>query len=162
VAVTCALGADNALQATSLLERARDLGVDRVGFLPLHDFSGNRVGAAGPPAAFPLAARSGADGLVDNSREYLELFERAYAGARNPVPCAAPRTSLVVDCYGDVYPCVPLNATREKIPGNGDLQALWRSRAYTAVRQRLAGCRACFWNCHTELNLALDRLGANR
>ena len=77
------------------------------------------------------------------------------------MPCAAPRTSLVVDCYGDVYPCVPLNAARKKI-GSGDVRKLWRSETYRRVRESLKDCRACYWNCHTELNLALDRLGGLR
>jgi len=178
VAITCALGAENVALADAVLERARDLGADSVGFIPVHDFPANRVAGTAQGAAFPLVGRSGRDALIDNSRAYLDLFQRAYAGEANPVPCAAPRTSIVVDCYGDAYPCVPLNATRERV---GDasgtwrrhgvpsrrqvadrITALWRSEAYGRVRERLHDCRACFWNCHTELNLALARFGANR
>ncbi len=165
VALTCAVGAANVGSARRLLDRARDLGVDRVGFLPVHDFPANRVSGVAPPAQgggdplFPLEALRD-DPLVDNSRAYLDLFGPAFAGARNPVPCAAPRTSIVVDCYGEVFPCVPLNAAREPV-GRGDIRELWRSETYRRVRERLAGCRACFWNCHTEMNLALGRLGAN-
>lgn len=165
VALTCALGAGNADDAWRLLERARDLGVDRVGFLPVHDFPANRVarlpgrerGAQGMPSRWSALAD---DPLVDNSRAYLDLFGPAFAGARNPVPCAAPRTSIVVDCYGEVFPCVPLNAAREPV-GRGEIRDLWRSETYRRVRERLAGCRACFWNCHTEMNLALTRVNAN-
>ena len=160
ISVTCALGERNVSLAGALLERARDVGVDRVGFIPVHEFPANRVGSAGS-AGFPLLERSGRDPLLDNSRAYLGLFGRAYAGERNPVPCAAPRTSVVVDCFGDAYPCVPLNATRVPV-GHGDIRALWRSETYRRVRASLSGCRACFWNCHTELNLALERFGANR
>jgi len=159
VALTCALGAGNVEQADALLERARDLGVDRVGFLPVHDFPA--VGVAtlngtSRPAAARLAARAGRDPLVDNSRAYLGLFARAYGGAPSPIRCHAPRTSVLVDCYGAVYPCVPLNAARRPV-GEGDVRALWRSEAYRRVRAALSGCRACYWNCHTELNLALGR-----
>jgi len=161
VALTCALGEGNASRAEELLERARDLGVDRVGFLPVHDYGPTGVarlhdGAAG--AVERLARRAGRDPLVDNSPEYLALFASAYAGGTNPVPCAAPRTSLVVDCYGEVFPCVPIHA-RRKAAGSGDPRRVWRSHAYAALRARLADCRACFWNCHTELSLALSRLG---
>jgi len=160
IAVTCALGKENVARAGAVLERARDAGVDRVGFIPVHEFPANRVGDAGA-SGFPLLERSGRDPLLDNSRAYLGLFGRAYAGEKNPVPCAAPRTSVLMDCYGDAYPCVPLNATRQAI-GNGDIADLWRSETYQRVRESLSGCRACFWNCHTELNLALKRFGANR
>ena len=175
VAVTCALGRENAGQAAQVLERARDIGADRVGFIPVHDFPANRVTGAAPAAAFPLVDRSGRDALVDNSRRYLELFARAYAGEPNPIPCAAPRTSIVVDCYGEAYPCVPLNAVGVRVPGtwrrnsaqerrqvSDTIKALWRSETYKRVREKLDGCRACFWNCHTELNLALSRFGGNR
>ncbi|MHC4933441.1 MAG: radical SAM protein [Planctomycetota bacterium] len=158
IALTCALGAGNADLAPAMLDRARDLGVDRVGFLPVHDFPSNRIeGTNGRPLRLPVD-----DPLLDNSAEYLALFGRAFDGERNPIPCLAPRTSLVVDCYGEVYPCVPLNAARKGRlrPEGGDLRALWRSEAYRRLRDELKGCRDCYWNCHTELNLTLRKLGS--
>jgi len=159
VTLVCALGASNGDRTGRLLERARDLGVDSVSFLPVHDFPANRVAATcGTDAATAdLIARSEGDPLLDNSRAYLDLFARAYRGEPNPVPCTAPRTSVVVDCYGEVYPCVPLNAARRPV-GRGDVRQVWRSRTYRQARDALHGCRACYWNCHTELNLALARL----
>jgi MoaA/NifB/PqqE/SkfB family radical SAM enzyme len=164
VALTCALGENNAADAEALLDRARDLGVDRVGFIPIHDFPANKVasgnGTMGDAAA-ALLARSGKDPLLDNSRAYLELFAAAYRGERNPVRCTAPQTSIVVDCYGAVFPCVPLNAAGEEV-GRGDPREVWRSAVYEKVRESLKDCRACFWNCHTEMNLALRKLGGPR
>lgn len=161
VALTCALGPGNAASAGALLPLARDLGVDRVGFLPLHrnDGMGAVPDAAAAAAGRRLAALAESDPLVDNSPEYLALFPAAFAGGGSPVRCSAPRTSIVVDCYGDVFPCVPLNAARKPV-GSGDPRRVWRSRAYRAARASLAGCRACLWNCHTEMNLALRRVGA--
>jgi len=161
VALTCAVGERNADQVGALLDRARDLGVDRVGFLPVHAFPANRVAGLNgkADAATRALLRHAGDPLVDNSRAYLELFGPAFAGRPNPVPCAAPRTSVVVDCYGEVYPCVPLNAARRPV-GRGDVREVWRSRTYREARAALRSCRACYWNCHTELNLALRRLGA--
>jgi MoaA/NifB/PqqE/SkfB family radical SAM enzyme len=155
IAVTCALGRENAGLAPALLARARDVGADRVGFLPVHDFPANRV-ATGESLAPALPQD---DLLLDNSPAYLALFSRAYGGAPNPVPCTAPRTSVVVDCYGEVFPCVPLNAARRAV-GRGDVRRVWRSETYRRARRALKGCRACYWNCHTELNLALRRMGA--
>ncbi|MHC4550694.1 MAG: radical SAM protein [Planctomycetota bacterium] len=158
VALICALGPGNAGRAGALLARARDLGVDRVGFNPVHDFPANRVVATnGSGAADELRAAAGRDPLLDNSRAYLDLFAPAYRGEPNPVPCTAPRTSVLVDCYGEVYPCVPLNAARRPV-GRGDVRELWRSATYRRARQALRSCRACYWNCHTEMNLALRRL----
>ncbi|MEM8885260.1 MAG: radical SAM protein [Planctomycetota bacterium] len=163
IALTCALGETNVEDAELLLDRARDIGVDRVGFIPIHDFPANKVAESNGRTEDVLArllARTGRDPLLDNSRAYLQLFGAAYRGEANPVPCAAPRTSLVVDCYGSVFPCVPLNAARQEV-ARGDPREVWRSKTYEAARASLQGCRACFWNCHTELNLALRKLGSN-
>lgn len=165
VALTCAVGETNVSKAPAILDRARDLAVDRVGFIPIHDFPANCVAGSKDgndlgPAAASLAALGRTDPLVDNSREYLELFGPAYRGEPNPVRCAAPRTSIVVDCYGAAFPCVPLNTTKEEI-ARGDPREVWHSKTYADVRSSLEDCRACYWNCHTELNLALRKMGAN-
>jgi MoaA/NifB/PqqE/SkfB family radical SAM enzyme len=158
VALTCALGPGNARGVDALLDRARDLGVDRVGFLPVHTPAGGVApeDREAAEAARRLAEKARRDPIVDNSPSYLDLFARAFAGLPSPVACHAPRTSLVVDCYGTVYPCVPLNAARKPV-GEGDVRALWRSETYRKAREALKGCRACYWNCHTEMNLALGR-----
>jgi len=157
VALTCALGAGNAGKVDALLARARDLGVDRVGFLPVHTPAGGLGPEDGETREAAVRLASLGDPLVDNSRAYLDLFAGAFSGQPSPVPCHAPRTSVVVDCYGTVYPCVPLNAARKPV-GEGDVRALWRSETYRRAREALRGCRACYWNCHTEMNLALGRL----
>jgi MoaA/NifB/PqqE/SkfB family radical SAM enzyme len=161
VAITCALGEGNADGFEALLDRARDVGVDRVGFLPVHDFPANNVAKGGAPvsaAAARLLERSSRDPLLDNSRAYLRLFDVAFRGEQRPLPCTAPRNSVVVDCYGAVFPCVPLNAVNKEV-GRGDVRELWRSETYARVRESLEGCRACFWNCHTEMDLALRKIG---
>jgi len=163
VALTCALGESNADQFDALLDRARDLGVDRVGFIPIHDFPANRVAPASSPvsaAAQRLLDRSTKDPLLDNSRAYLRLFDSAFRGEERPIACSAPRTSVVVDCYGAVFPCVPLNSVNQEV-ARGDVREVWRSETYTRARESLRGCRACFWNCHTEMDLALQKLGGS-
>jgi len=161
VALTCALGETNADQFDLLLDRARDLGVDRVGFIPIHDFPANRVAPFNgkvSDAAQRLLDRSRSDPLLDNSRAYLRMFDAAFRGEQRPIACSAPRTSVVVDCYGAVFPCVPLNTVKQEV-GRGDVREIWRSETYARVRESLHGCRACFWNCHTEMDLALRKLG---
>ena len=173
VALTCALGESNADLFEALLDRARDIGVDRVGFIPVHEFPANRVAQANGPVSdvgARLLARSRYDPLLDNSRAYLALFDAAFRGEQRPFACSAPRTSVVVDCFGSVFPCVPLNAASEPVGqlavgrgsvGRGDVAELWRSETYARARESLKGCRACFWNCHTELDLALRKIGGS-
>jgi len=162
VALTCALGESNAAGARALLERARDLGVDRVGFLPVHAFpSAAVIPAEQAEAARGLAQRAEFDPLIENSARYLSLFERAWKAEPRPHPCLAPRNSLLVDCYGSVFACVPLNAAGRAV-GRGEPGRLWRSNRYRRARRALKACRACYWNCHAELDYALARLGIRR
>jgi len=97
-----------------------------------------------------------ARGVLDNSTAYLDLLPRAFRGEPSPLRCYAPWSSVVVDCYGDVYPCFPL-MERKRPVGRIPLAALWRSEAYRLERARLASCTACLWNCHTEMNLVLPQ-----
>jgi MoaA/NifB/PqqE/SkfB family radical SAM enzyme len=97
-----------------------------------------------------------ARGVIDNSLAYLDLLPRAFRGEPSPLRCYAPWSSVVVDAYGDVYPCFPLMERKQPV-GRIPLAPLWRSAAYAKERARLAACKACLWNCHTEMNLALPQ-----
>ena len=67
----------------------------------------------------------------------------------------------MIDGHGRVFPCVPLSEVDRPIGvvGPGELASFWKSERYAAARRGLAGCRACYWNCHTEMNLLWQRAG---
>jgi MoaA/NifB/PqqE/SkfB family radical SAM enzyme len=142
----------------AVAESALAAGADRLGVIPVHDFGQGETPvhpdeiARGRRALDELARR----GRLDNSSAYLDLLPRAFAGQASPLVCYAPYSSVVVDCYGDVYPCFPLMERKEPV-GRLPLAPLWRSPAYAAARERLSSCTACLWNCHTELNLVLPQ-----
>jgi MoaA/NifB/PqqE/SkfB family radical SAM enzyme len=152
------LTSHNLHEAHRVVRTAVQAGADRVGVIPVHDFGQGET----PPTAAQV--RTGledlrtlhAEGLVDNSTGYLDLLPRALRGEPSPLFCYAPYASVVVDCYGDVFPCFPLMERREPV-GRLPLAPLWRSAAYAAARDRLASCTACLWNCHAELNLVLPQ-----
>lgn len=152
------LSARNLHQAGDVVRVAREAGADRVGVIPVHDFGhGETVPDADAVAAGLEALRAmHARGWVDNSTGYLDLLPRAFRGEPSPLYCYAPYASVVVDCYGDVFPCFPL-MERNEPAGRIPLAPLWRSEAYQAERDALAACTACLWNCHAELNLALPQ-----
>ncbi len=152
------LTSHNVHKAGDVVRTAVAAGADRVGVIPVHDFG---QGEAAPDADHIVAAladleRLHAEGLVDNSTGYLDLLPRAFRGEPSPLYCYAPYASVVVDCYGDVYPCFPLMERKEPA-GRLPLAPLWRSPEYAAVREQLASCTACLWNCHAELNLVLPQ-----
>ncbi len=158
VTAVTVLTAANVAHVEAVADVAREAGADRLGILPVHDFGQGET----PPDAASLAAgmdalhRLHASGFLDNSLAYVDLVPRALSGGESPLRCYAPQASVVVDCYGDVYPCFPLMERGEPV-GRIPLIRSWRSPAYEAARRRLASCRACLWNCHAELNLVLPQ-----
>jgi MoaA/NifB/PqqE/SkfB family radical SAM enzyme len=152
------LTSKNLAEAPRVVEAALAAGADRVGVIPVHDFG---QGESTPTSADVARGLEGlrrlhARGVIDNSLAYLDLLPRAFRGEPSPLSCYAPWSSVVVDAYGDVYPCFPLMERKQPV-GRIPLAPLWRSQAYADARERLASCRACLWNCHTELNLALPQ-----
>jgi MoaA/NifB/PqqE/SkfB family radical SAM enzyme len=152
------LTAHNVGRAEAVARTALAAGADRVGVLPVHDFGQGETAAAAEDVQRGIEGlrRLREEGVLDNSAAYLELLPRAFRGEPSPLRCYAPHASVVVDCYGDVYPCFPLMERKEPV-GRVPLAPLWRSEAYAAARRRLAACTACLWNCHTEMNLILPQ-----
>lgn len=153
----------NIHQIGDVVDVACEAGAERVGVIPVHDFGHGE--SEMDPELLAEGLRSLAalhdQGLIDNSTAYLDLIPRAFRGESSPLKCYAPYASVVVDCYGDVYPCFPLMERRQP-KGRIPLAPLWRSAAYQAERDALSACTACLWNCHTEMNLALPQPGAAR
>jgi MoaA/NifB/PqqE/SkfB family radical SAM enzyme len=158
LAAVTVLTAANVSRVEATVRTALAAGADRVGVIPVHDFGQGETTPDGAAVAEGLAAlrRLHAEGAIDNSLAYLDLLPRALRGEASPLRCYAPWSSVVVDCYGDVFPCFPLMERKEPV-GRIPLAPLWRSPAYAAARARLAPCRACLWNCHAEMNLALPQ-----
>ena len=96
--------------------------------------------------------------MLENSPAHLKLFKSSFAALPSPIRCSAGYNSLAVDCYGNVFPCVPW-INRGKISGNireESLFQLWKSVEYQQQREETVRCRDCYLNCQTELNLLFD------
>ncbi len=98
------------------------------------------------------------EGLIDNSIGYLRLLKLALRNDRVPIRCLAGYSSLFLDCYGNVFPCLghlALNKPIGKV-GQTTLEDLWFSKRYGDLRAEMTGCRDCCFICHLEMNVALD------
>jgi MoaA/NifB/PqqE/SkfB family radical SAM enzyme len=165
IGITSVLTPDNADQVEQLADLAESLGVDSLGFIPMHEYhDGDDLGDVAPERPWAAKMERATDTLrrlkrerdiVENSDAYLSMFSRCFAGRPSPLRCHAPSTSLVIDGYGRVFPCVPLSEVDRPIGRvrGEDLAAFWKSEAYATERRRLSACTACYWNCHTEMNL---------
>lgn len=165
------IGTDNHREIRAFLDLARDRGVDSVGFMPVFDVYRERQERADNDQRLMEQAvvelrqlkRSEFHNFIDNTDAYLSLFGKAWRAEASPLQCYATYQNLVIDSYGNVFPCaLPFSDGGEPI-GNvrgGDVAAFWHSEAYQGHRRRLDSCRACLWNCHTEVNLLYQKAPA--
>jgi MoaA/NifB/PqqE/SkfB family radical SAM enzyme len=168
VGITTVLTAGNVEKAFGMADLAREIGVDSLGFIPVHEYhDGLSSREMLPRREFAERARVALDrlqatsnGILENSRRYLSLFPRCFSGRESGLKCYAPYGSMVVDCYGRVFPCVPFSEIDEPIAviESDGIPDCWGSPEYAAKRRDLAACQACYWNCHTEMNLLFQRV----
>jgi radical SAM protein with 4Fe4S-binding SPASM domain len=159
---------NNVHEIKDLVKLAIEHHVDGIGFIPVHgfypEFQSDRQQIMSDPAWMStldqtvegLIAMKRQGSPIENSQAYLKLFKLCFRGKPLPIPCYAGYTSCVVDCYGDIFPCVPWNNWDRSVQNirNTSLKAFWYSKEYENIRKiRINPCRDCFWNCHTEMNL---------
>ncbi len=164
VTYTFVLGPDNCREVPDFVRLARDRGINSVSFIPL---SGCYSGAAAHTSEGLRAmddavawireekTRAADSEFIDNSDAYLSLFPRAFRSVPSPLRCYVGYHNVMVDCYGNVYPCAlhyelhrPMGSIRDK-----PLREVWHSDSYEQGRRELTSCTDCYWNCHTEINL---------
>jgi len=164
VTYTFVLGPDNCHEVPAFVELARRRGVSSVSFNPLTACYSD----AQPNDAEKLRgmddtvrwlreekARSRDSEFIDNSDAFLRLFPRAFRAEPSPLRCYVGYHNVVVDCYGNVYPCTVHYQFGRAVGNVRDLplRTMWHSANYQRTREKLTGCTDCFWNCHTEINL---------
>jgi len=157
----------NVDEVKEMVALARDLHVDCIEFIPCQTFRSDAGGGTAIDPAFLekidamtkyLAGLEHRDVKIENSPTHLRLFGRSFRNEKSPLRCFAGYNSLSVDCYGEVYPCVPWYNWR-RAAGNvahQDLRDFWYSAEYNKVRREVAGCRKCYLNCQAELNILFN------
>lgn len=148
-----------------MLDLGRTLGIDCIELIPRQPFGALQQSAAGSDllAKVDRLVRSLLNrehqGLpLENSPAHLKLFHSSFAGLPSPVRCSAGYNSLAVDCYGNLFPCVPwINWGKSSgSVSSGKVSDAWRSASYQQQREATTMCRDCYLNCQTELNLLFD------
>ena len=168
LALVAVINQDNIDEIRELVELAERTGVDSIGFMPVHPYFEKDKEAvllqekfyARIPAVldYLLEKKKNSD-IIDNSEKYIKLFEPALQGKESPLTCTAGYSAIGVDCYGNVYPCMPwVEVGRPVANINGSsLKEIWDSESYAKTRKEIEKCHMCFWNCHTEMNLLFQR-----
>ena len=117
--VVAVLDDTNLDEVPEMISLSRELGADCMEFIPRQPFTAaDRNIDRSIPVDEALLDRvdrmvahirnAAKDGFgIENSPAGLGLFRSAFAGLPSPVRCRAGYNSLLVDCYGDVFPCFP-------------------------------------------------------
>ncbi|MCP4912746.1 MAG: radical SAM protein [Oligoflexia bacterium] len=164
--ISSTLGKNNYSEAIELVQLAKSLGADYIGFMPVHeiapdldnhDYSLNNESDLESlfKTVDQLIKIKKEDDFIETSVAYLKMFKSFYQNEKLPIPCLAGYTTLVVDCYGEVFPCFAFYEMKKSwgnIKEKG-LKAFWDSYDLKIKREKIKACRECYWNCQVETNL---------
>lgn len=166
VTIVSCVSHHNLEELEKIAKLAADLKVDKLGFIPMHSFSKKKAGAISTQDPFPRIGQRFEEAVskikaskiipLDNSSYYTSSFPLAFEGKKFPLPCLAGKTSINIDCYGQVFTCLPfleLNKPSFKLSPPKKLKDFWLGKEFEKIDKAASSCRDCFWNCHAELSI---------
>ncbi len=164
------ISSENLPEVPAIVALARSWKADSLGFMPAQFFDLPSMKPLGDSGMTPqrlleldlLLDGLRKDPLVESSGAYLDLFADCLSGKSSPLSCLVGYHSLTVDCFGNAYRCFPFGLMGvEPVPMAGlTLPQWWASEDAADLRRKAESCHACYWNCHTELNLLFQKKGA--
>ncbi len=171
--VVSVVSSENLVELPAIVALAKCWGADSIGLMPAQFFALPEMRPLGDSGITPaqLEALDGFvselrnDPFVDSSDAYLDLFRDCLTGKPSSLDCMAGYHTLTIDCYANVYRCFPfgLMGAQPHPLGERSLSEWWASEEARSVREEARACRACYWNCHTEVNLLLQpRIASSR
>lgn len=165
--VTCSISEINLNEVIELVSFVSDLGVDRIGFIPVHDimFTSDTESRSRQilitdlkkveEIISQLIAMKRRTNNIDCSIKYLRSFNNYFSKKKSPFRCYAGYITCVVDCYGDIFPCFPFVTISKPVVNMREvsLREGWNSGRFNEVRRsEIKKCQKCNWNCWSELN----------
>jgi len=154
-----------------LLQLAQNLGVDNVSLNPVHKISKDFLEEKGDlyfkeytqdveELTRVLLELKKKYQIIDSSTAYINLLPDFFQHKPLPIRCYAPYMALYVDCYKNIFPCGGYFYESKPIFNldNKTLKDVWASPQYEYERQKLRGCRACYFSCMAELSLTYAKL----
>jgi MoaA/NifB/PqqE/SkfB family radical SAM enzyme len=165
--VVSVVSSENLAELPAIVALTKRWGADSIGLMPAQFFALPEMRPQGDPGITSahletldgLLAELKDDPFLDSSEDYLDLFRDCLTGKPSPLECTAGHHTLTVDCFGNVYRCFPFGLMGVEPHPLGDLTLpeWWASREGQELREEARACHACYWNCHTEVSLMLQR-----
>ncbi len=164
ISISTVFGKSNYQNIENSIDILKKSGADRIGFIPVHYIAPN-VEAKNlshqeleqmNEVINNLILRSKRDPFIETSDRYFSLFKDFFMGKPLPMNCLAGFTTILVDCYGEVFPCFSFYEMKKSwgnIKETGGLKAFWYSHLIKDQRSSIRSCRDCYWNCQVETNL---------
>lgn len=157
ITVVSVVSDENYEEIEQIASLSRELGAHRIGFMPLHDYDATGCSVVRSEKLANISKRINSITVLplENSTRFVASFDQAVSGSPFPVVCNAGYTSLFVDPYGKVSPCLgffQMGKWYHDIRQGESLAEFWRSEAYASIRAEVSHCRKCYLNCQAELN----------
>jgi MoaA/NifB/PqqE/SkfB family radical SAM enzyme len=161
---------ENIDEVPDLARLSETLKTDCVEFIPRQPFTSDNDFSAPPrDSLFLKKIDRTADYLlklkrskikIENSRPHIKLFRASFENTKSPLICYAGYNSCAVDCYGEIYPCVPWINWNKPVANINDvsLKKFWYSDRYARIRKDISRCGDCYLNCQAELNILFNTL----
>jgi MoaA/NifB/PqqE/SkfB family radical SAM enzyme len=176
VMVTCVITEKNLDDIEKLIDRVKEMGADRIGFMPVQDLAVVYDKEKRVPK-FRVQTMKKAERLVeklielrkkgdlgdgfsiDTSVGYLKLFMDSFYNKPLAIPCWAGWATMAVDAYGNYFPCFSWAETNKPVGNLREmgLAEFWKSEKMRKVRGVTRACRDCYWNCQAELNVMMNK-----
>lgn len=164
--VVSVVSSENLAELPAIVALTKRWGADSIGLMPAQFFALPEMQPLGDSGITPAQLEALDDSLadlrddpfVDSSEGYLDLFRDGLTGKPSSLECMAGYHTLTVDCFANVYRCFPfgLMGAQPHPLGDRSLAEWWASQEADTLREDARACRACYWNCHTEVNLLLQ------
>lgn len=166
--IVTVIGRENIDEIPELTRLSEALKTDCIEFIPRQPFSSDS-GFSAPPCEDSFLKKLDQTTVyllklkqskikIENSRAHIKLFRKSFENIKSPLTCYAGYNSCAVDCYGEIYPCMPwINWNRPAANINDvSLKKFWYSDRYNHIRKNISLCRDCYLNCQAELNILFN------
>lgn len=164
--ISTVFGKSNYKEVLQIKELTKRLGADCIGFIPVHTIAPqvnkelsllDEVQKSEIQETIDeLIQEAKRDPYIETSEKYFTLFKSFFSNKPLPMSCLAGYTTVIVDCYGDIFPCFSFYEMKTNwgnLSDYGTLEEFWASSDVKGFREQIKDCRDCYWNCQVETNL---------
>ncbi len=152
--------------APELIKLAKSLGVDGISIFPAqavetkqNKFDEDYKSRLKEMLIYLIKERKSGNEIIDDSLDYLNYTLKRLDSKVKRAKCFAPYTDLLIDPFGNIYPCVAFLGLNKPFANIRDksIRKVWFSKEMQEYRNKLEKCEACEYMCHIEFGIPFNR-----